>query len=90
MDQDQIRKLAVEVTTKAAIEGDDIQEIEAHSPDGIEDQIPLTIDLVTFVMWLRDSSDFFSGPELTFHFPKVDEESFNRVLADLALQYTGE
>ena len=54
------------------------------------DQVPLSIDLVAFVIWLRETTDFFSGPDLDLHYPKADDVSFTSVLADHALAYTGE
>ena len=55
-----------------------------------EDDVPMATDLVQFVMWLRDSTDFFSGPDLDLHYPKADSPEFTEVLAQLALEYTGE
>jgi hypothetical protein len=51
---------------------------------------PLTTDLVAFVVWLRENSDFFSGPNLDQHFPSANDPSFHEVLSHLALLYTEE
>ena len=55
-----------------------------------EDYAPLAIDLVTWTIWLRSNTDFFSGPDLDLHYPKADSPEFLGVLAQNALIYTGE
>lgn len=54
------------------------------------DLTPLATDLVQFVMWLREDTDYFSGPDLDISFPKVSDPDFYEVLADNAIIYTGE
>lgn len=51
---------------------------------------PLTTDLVAFVVWLRENTDFFGGPNLDIHFPKATDPQFYEVLAQNALLYTEE
>jgi hypothetical protein len=51
---------------------------------------PLTTDMVQFVVWLRENTDFFSGPDLDIKFPRADDPKFHEVLAHLALLYTEE
>ena len=64
---------------------------QAYTVEGFDlDQLPLSIDLVQFVMWLRKDTDFFSGPDLNLHYPKWDSKEFAEVLAELVLEYTGE
>jgi len=58
--------------------------------DNIENNCPLAIDLMAWTLWLRDSTDFFSGPNLDLQFPNYNDASFTRTLASNALHYTGE
>lgn len=55
-----------------------------------QDLAPFATDLVAFVMWLREDTDYFSGPDLDIAFPKVSDPDFYEVLADNAIIYTGE
>jgi hypothetical protein len=54
------------------------------------DEAPLAIDLVRFVLWLRNNTDFFSGPDLDVNFPHHHDPNFYEVLGENALTYTGE
>jgi hypothetical protein len=94
----EVRPVAEAVVKKAAAELYNLEyglkpgrDKGAYTPETVtDDEVPLTMDLVTFVMWLRHNSDFFSGPDLNQHHPKFDDPQFAEVLADLALDYTGE
>src|SRR5450756_2032313 len=62
-----------------------------YKPEDIDpDSIPLSIDLIQFVLWLRHNSDFFSGPNLDIHYPEYNSPEFTDVLGELAIIYTGE
>jgi hypothetical protein len=72
-------------------------EIRGYTPEDMLDKevegqnrAPLATDLVTFVIWLRKHTDFFSGPELNLHYPEATSPEFLEVLALNALIYTGE
>ena len=90
--QDEDRDRALKAVYDAAVR--QFLEVKEKVPlpdtDAFQDWYPLTTDLVTFVIWLRHNSDFFSGPDLDFHFPWEYDPVFTDVLADLALVYTGE
>lgn len=100
MDIDDIKALAEKVTYEAGCREQAgelglsyekvFDEKTANTPKDLHDLMPLSIDLVQFVLWLRDSSDFFGGPNLDQHYPKATDPGFYEVLADLAITYTGE
>lgn len=71
------------------IEGEWIKDPDRGSFD-VQDSAPLAVDLVTWTIWLRENTDFFSGPDLDLHYPKGDTPEFLGVLAQNALIYTGE
>jgi hypothetical protein len=64
--------------------------MESMGMGEVEPRAPLTTDLVTFVLWLREHTDFFSGPNLDLHYPQATDPAFHETLAQLALLYTEE
>jgi hypothetical protein len=81
---------ALAIARKAAAEFWNAEGLGNYTPESISsDEIPLTTDLVAFVIWLRKNSDFFSGPNLDIHFPQADSPEFTDVLGQLAVIYTG-
>lgn len=83
-----LRELARKAVRPAHEKMQDEEYGSHHEPT--DDEVPMALDLVQFVLWLRSSSDFFSGPGLDQHHPRHEEADFYEVLAELALEYTGE
>src|SRR5450756_2353913 len=58
-----LRDLATKAVAKAAAADLNVGGYRGYKPEDIDpDSIPLSIDLIQFVLWLRHNSDFFSGP----------------------------